>query len=184
MKTAGNRLYREHLDVVGLLGARLSRLIFNGLKINRENILGSHLSPIKRGMMAVMKTFNRMRPGVVAFALGHAQAVVDCTRTAFAFTSEQEKRFDAEIITTRLMLYQAAERIDQDAMESAYPSLAKVKASSVAEKAVCAAIDLLGPECLMHPFLMKWQRDVYGYEYMGGISHIQLKHVYQGFVNQ
>lgn len=186
MDSARDTLHREHLDVIGLHGARLSRFVFNGLKIQRQHILGYHLSPIKRGMMAVMKTFNRMRPGVAAFALGHSQAVVDYARTNLVLTSEQKNyldTIDAEIMAARLLLYKAALRVDQNAVESAYASVAKVKSTLIAEKATHAVIDLFGANYLLHPLLMKWQRDTYGYEYMEGTSHIQLKHVYHGFIN-
>jgi len=186
MDSAGETLHREHLDVIGLHGARLSRFVFNGLKIHRKNILGYHLNPIKRGMMAVMKTFNRMRPGVASFALGHSQAVVDYARTNLVLTSEQKNHLDslnAEIMATRLLLYKAAKRVDQNAVESAYASVAKAKSTLIAEKATHAVIDLFGVNYLLHPLLMKWQRDTYGFEYMEGTSHIQLKHVYQGFIN-
>lgn len=186
LKSVGPTLYKEHLDVVGLRGARLSRFVFNGLKIPRANILGHHLSPIKRGMMAVMKTFNRMRPGVAAFALGHAQATIDYVKRNLSLTADnvsQIELLDAEILATRLMLYQAAIRVDQDSEESAYASVAKVKATAVAEKVVNFAMKQFGAKYLEHPLLMKWQRDVYGYEYMEGTSHIQLKHVCQGYMN-
>ena len=186
MDVANDTLYREHLDVVGLHGARLSQLVFNGLKIHRKNILGYHLSPIKRGMMAVMKTFNRMRPGVAAFALGHAQAVFDYALMHLDLTTEKRNCLDsleAEIVSTRLMLYRAAKRVDEDAIESAYASVAKVKATAIAEKVTSVVINLFGPDYLLHPLLIKWQRDTYGYEYMEGTSDIQLKHVCQGFMN-
>lgn len=187
MTNAGKTLQREHLDVVGLHGARLSRFKFNGLKVKRENILGYHLSPIKRGMMAVMKTFNRMRPGVAAFALGHAQAVSDYAKSNFKLSVSQMRiidQVDAEIMASRLMLYKAADRIDKNPVESAYASVAKVKATAIAEKATEIVVDIAGVNYLKHQLLMKWQRDVYGYEYMEGTSHIQLKHVYQGYINE
>ena len=68
---------RRPLKMLGLRGARLAKISLNQLRIPEENVLGLHLSPIKGGMMAMMKTFNRMRPAVAAFAIGHAQAVLD-----------------------------------------------------------------------------------------------------------
>jgi alkylation response protein AidB-like acyl-CoA dehydrogenase len=183
----GNVLYKEHLDMIGLCGARLSRLVFNGLKIHRSHILGHHLSPIKRGMMAVMKTFNRMRPGVAAFALGQAQATLDYVKVNRILTQQQMMQMqllDAEVMATRLMVYQAAVRVNQDSEESAYASVAKAKATEVAEKVIKFAIQLFGASYLKHPLLVKWQRDAYGYEYMEGTSDIQFKHVCQGYMNQ
>ena len=62
--------------------------------------------------------------------------------------------------------------------------MAKVKATAIAEKATQYAVTIFGAAYLDHPLLMKWHRDVYGYEYMEGTSHIQLKHVCQGYLNQ
>ncbi|NNM59324.1 MAG: hypothetical protein HKM04_05865 [Legionellales bacterium] len=179
-------LYRHHLNTSGLKGARLSRLVFNNLRIKEENILGYHLSPIKRGMMAVMKTFNRMRPGVAAFAVGHAQAVLDYTATHLKLSMEQKnqlQKINTEVMSARLMLYQAATMVDKDPIENAYASVAKVKATYIAEKAMEFSMETFGPEYLLHPLLTKWQHDVYGYEYMEGTTHIQLKNIYQGYVN-
>lgn len=187
LQNVGNTFYKEHLEVVGLRGARLSRFIFNGLTVHSSNILGHHLSPMHRGMMALMKTFNRMRPGVAAFALGHAQAIIDYVKINSTLIKEQIVQvdlLDAEIMVTRLMLYQAALRTENNPDESAYASVAKAKATVIAEKVMKFAINLFGAKYLEHPLLMKWQRDVYGYEYMEGTSHIQLKNVCQGYLNQ
>ncbi len=183
---ADDTLYREHLKVSGLRGARLSRLVFNGLKISEENILGGHLNVMRRGMMAVMKTFNRMRPGVAAFALGHAQAVIDYLKTHLSFNDEQKSRIeqlDVEANIVRLILYKSAAQIDENPLASEFSSLAKAKSTQLAEKVSAAVLELFAKEHLQHPLLLKWNRDVYGYEYMEGTSYIQHQHIARHYIN-
>lgn len=130
-------LHRKHLNTVGLRGARLSHLTFSGLKIKDHHVLGLHLSPTQRGMMAVIKTFNRMRPGVAAFAVGHAQAIIDYAKTNFHFSHDQKNSITAlntELMSVRMMLYDAAKAIDDDPMKGGYASSAKKKSTELIEK--------------------------------------------------
>ncbi len=53
---------------------------------------------------------------------------------------------EAELLSTRSLLYKAATKVDHDSMENAYASLAKVKATALAEKAMFLAIQLIGLE--------------------------------------
>lgn len=179
-----DKLTRKHLAMVGLKGARLSELHFNGLPIAAKNILGHHLSPLKRGMMALIKTFNQMRPAVAAIALGHAQAVLDyvrCNIYSAKWINAQVMRFETELMATRLMLYKAAAEVDKDSMQSTYASLVKLKSSTIAEKIITFAASVVSNQFEKHPLIFKWMRDVYGYEYMEGTSYMQLKNIYQGY---
>ena len=183
-----NCLERYHLDVLGLHGARVSYLKFNNMPIPKENRLGQHLKPMQSGMMAVMKTFNQMRPSVGAFALGSAQAIIDYLLTHYNKATNHQQivlaKLNAEIKSARNLLHGAAKSIDQDSTISSYASVAKAKATAVVEKAMATAIEFLGTSLWFdHPLLAKWQRDIYGYEYMEGTTNIQHKNIYQGFVN-
>ncbi|OGO92646.1 MAG: hypothetical protein A3F10_00345 [Coxiella sp. RIFCSPHIGHO2_12_FULL_42_15] len=184
MSASTVHLERTHLKMFGLCGARLSHLKFNDFSIPKENILGAHLKSTERGMMAVMKTFNRMRPVVAALALGQAQAIIDYLQTNFYFNKTKFKFLqilNSEILSTRRFLYHAAKCIDQDPMNSFPASAAKSKSTALVEKILSVALDFVDVEWVEHPFLLKWHRDVYGYEYMEGTSHIQLKQVYQSY---
>lgn len=180
-------VYRHHLETVGLRGARLSRLIFNNLIINKRYLLGMHLSPMQRGMMAVMKTFNRMRPGVAAFAIGHAQAVIDYIFTYRTQLLRNEKiilqTLNNEISIARTILYDICKKVDANPNENAFASIAKVKATKIAEKCSFHAIKMFGKDAILnHPLLIKWYRDAFGYEYMEGTSHMQFKNIYQHYL--
>lgn len=180
---------RTSLEMLGLRGARLGKISLNGLKIKKENILGQHLCPIKGGMMAMMKTFNRMRPAVAAFALGHAQAVLDYARdNSEDFLKRVEPKMnelDVEISLIRTLLYACAKQIDQDPYENAYASLAKLKATELAEKVNIEVMKYFGVNAILHhPLLLKWYRDVFGFEYMEGTSFMQIKNIYQSHINK
>lgn len=177
-----DQLMRSHLDMVGLRGARLSEIIFHKLSLPAEHFLGLHLRPVNRGMMALLKTFNRMRPGVAAFALGTAQAILDYLLEAKLSLHGNQNQFNElqlSIQLTRSLLYQAAAEIDKNPFESAHISLVKIKASQLAERCAALAYAVIGKhDCLEHPLLYKWLRDVYGYEYMEGTTLIQRKNVF------
>lgn len=177
-----SQLMRSHLDMVGLRGARLSQIVFHKLTLSAEHFLGLHLRPVNRGMMALLKTFNRMRPGVAAFALGTAQAILDYLLDAKLSLQGNQNQFNElqlSIQLTRSLLYQAAAEIDKNPFESAHISLVKIKASQLAESCAAFAYTVMGKHaCLEHPLLNKWLRDVYGYEYMEGTTLIQRKNVF------
>jgi acyl-CoA dehydrogenase len=175
-------LVRNELNMIGLRGARLAQLIFKEVKLTSFNFLGQHLRLVNRGMMALIKTFNRMRPAVAAFALGTAQGILDYLLfSQVDFTQAQKNKFNElnlRIKLTRNILHQAAAKIDSNPFEMGYVSLAKIKSSHIAEACCQFATNAIGSNYLIdHPLLMKWQRDVYGYEYMEGTTPIQRKNV-------
>jgi acyl-CoA dehydrogenase len=182
-------IQRTHLNMIGLRGAQLSHLQFNRLIIPKDNILGQDLSPMKNGIMGMMKTFNRMRPGVAAFALGHAQALLDYAIEygcdLLFDMSLRIAEFNAEIALTRSLLYSCASRVDQDPYENSHASLAKIKATRLSEKIAMAVFDAFGLNSILHhPLILKWYRDVFGFEYMEGTTAIQQKNITQAYLRR
>lgn len=185
---AKDKVYRHHLETIGLRGARLSRLFFEKLMIDKNCFLGLHLNPMQRGMMAVMKTFNRMRPGVAAFAIGQAQAIIDYVITYRNKLSRFEKiklrDLNNKISIARLILYDACRKVDKYPYENVFASIVKIKATQIAEENIFNALDFFGKNAIFeHPLLLKWYRDVFGFEYMEGTSHMQLQNIFYGFKN-
>jgi alkylation response protein AidB-like acyl-CoA dehydrogenase len=101
----------EALEMMGLRGARISALDFDGVHVPREMLLGSHLPASRRGIWGASRTFNVMRVQIAAMALGVANAAHDYVR-------EQRPGWSgSELITARLaagraLLYAAAAEID------------------------------------------------------------------------
>src|SRR5260370_38152631 len=63
--------------MVGLRGARISRLRFTDVPIPPERVLGRHLPPSRRGLFGALQTRLRFRPTLAAMALGGAAAACD-----------------------------------------------------------------------------------------------------------
>lgn len=186
IENAGDTLIREHLPMIGLRGLRISRLRFNGLVIDQDDILGYDLSPLKRGMMTLIRAFKKIRPGNAALAIGFSQAVIDYVKTNFALSVEASNMLNLlnqEVMALRLLNYKIARETDLNNFDCAYDSIVKAKSSWVAEKVMSTVIAKIGVTHLQHPLLLKWQRDAYGFEYMEGTSHIHLLHVYNAFVH-
>lgn len=181
-----DHIHRSLIPTVGLCGASLSHLVFNNYEIDKNQILGQHLRMTDRGLMGLMKTFNRMRPCVAALALGLAQAVLDyaCDEKNIYSTTKKTTliNLSLEVNAVRSKLYQAASKIDEDVTDISFASMVKVNATRLAEKVVKDVIGLFGPEVFWeHPLLEKWNRDVLGFEYMEGTMQVQYKNIYNKF---
>jgi acyl-CoA dehydrogenase len=183
-----SNLFRTTLPMLGLRGAQLSYLSFQNFSIKKENLLGQHLNAMSRGMMAVIKTFNRMRPCVGALALGTAQAILDYIdihrRSLNKNEEEHYGRLTALVQATRELLHKSARAVEKNSFESALISAAKIKATHVAEKVAAKSLEFFGQGALLeHPRLEKWYRDVFGFEYMEGTTDIQKKNIAQGYLH-
>lgn len=183
-----DHLVRKPLPTFGLAGAQLAQLIFNEYPIEKKCLLGQHLSAVNRGMLAVIKTFNRMRPSVAALALGLAQAVLDYIyMERVQFNSHEESlfiRLTTLVNTARHLLHMAAATIDSNPLATVTASLAKVKATAVAETVTTQCWQFFGKGAFYeHPWLAKWYRDSFGFEYMEGTTNIHKKNICQEYIN-
>lgn len=183
-----DNLERGNLPMFGVRAAMLGKASFKGFTIPSSQLIGQQLRATERGLQAVIKTFNIMRLGITGLALGHAQAVIDYIQDVRLHLSSTEANtialWQQELDATRVLSLDAARYNQTDRIETAHISLAKVRASQLAEKVSVNAIDFLGYQSLHeHPFLVKSLRDCFGYEYMDGTTNIQRKNIYQGFAN-
>ncbi len=176
-------ILRTRLSMTGLRGAALARLQFHDADVASSCLLGNHKSALQHGMMALIKTFNRMRPCVAALAIGIAQAAIDYVFDSGCRLSvaelRQMRRLQQRVDIVREMLYGAAVGVDRDPFESGTVSLAKAAATALAEKIVTSVCALAGVASVWHPLLEKWRRDVAGFEYMEGTRNIQKLNVFQ-----
>ena len=179
-------LRTEALDMTGLRGAQISAMTFDGVPVRREDLLGEHLSPLRRGMWAIQLAFNTVRVQVATMAAGTALAVHGYV-LAERHTWPVAQRFaldaaGAEAEAIRLVVLDAARALDHDLAGSAYQaSTAKLVAVRHALKLSNQLPRLLGQGALMeHPLLEKWRRDCAAFEFMEGTSHVQSLHVAQG----
>jgi alkylation response protein AidB-like acyl-CoA dehydrogenase len=178
---AGPGWQAERLNMVGLRGAYLSELHFDGVPVPGDMLLGEHLPVTRRGIWGAIKTLNNMRIQISAAAVGTAIAMVD-------LVLEQRKNAPggtlalARAEAARELVYQAAAQLDVDHERSYLASASKLGATRMAVETAHWAKAVIGPAGLLeHPLLEKWTRDVCAFEFMDGTSNIQRLHVARGY---
>ncbi|WP_258534534.1 acyl-CoA dehydrogenase [Streptomyces sp. PT12] len=169
------------LDMVGLRGAFLSELRFDGLPLAGDLLLGEHLPVTRRGVWGAVTTFHRMRVRVAAAAVGTALAMA-------AYVAEHRKGAPgADLVAARAraarrLVLRAAARVDRSPERGYLSSVAKLGATRMAVATAHWAAAALGPAGLLeHPLLEKWTRDVRAFELMEGSGNIQRLHVARGY---
>jgi alkylation response protein AidB-like acyl-CoA dehydrogenase len=177
----------ELLATLGLRGARISRLRFDNVRVEPENLLGAHLRPTRRGLRGALHILYRARPGIAAMALGCAQAACDYLLQHEPVTAKRDRiRLDPildRIAATRQLVYNAAADIDRGVINAHRIGAVKAAAARVAEDATRLAAELLGPASLIeHPWLEKTYRDVRAFEIMEGPVNLHQLSVFQGLL--
>lgn len=175
---------REVLSTFFLKGAQLSHIKFTDFIVPETALLGLHLKPLQRGFMAMLKTFNRMRPCVAAFALGHAAALTDKIAGLFAVTHPLVRHLNEQIYALQHMLYDAAKKIEENPLKyGAASSMVKFKATRLVEMAARETLNTAGYHHLLtDPWLEQAVRDAYGFEFMEGTTHIQKINAFSGII--
>ncbi|MFD5886510.1 acyl-CoA dehydrogenase family protein [Streptomyces sp. NPDC060334] len=184
--TADPGFRAEALPMIGLRGAMISSIELDSVRIPEENVLGRHLSPSRRGTWAFVQTFNRLRPGVAAIALGVARAAhTYVLANRRALSRAERDRLDElgrRITGTRKLVHRAAAAVDQHSVNGHLASAAKVRAAQLAEDATLQACAFFGPGArLDHPLLDKLARDARAMEFLEGTGHMQRLNLFQGY---
>lgn len=145
--------FGDHYDKLGIRSSTTAELIFNDVKVPKENLLGKE----GEGFKIAMSTLDGGRIGIAAQALGIAQGAIDETvkytkervqfgrsiasfqNTQFAL-AEMQTRVDA----ARLLVYRAAAMKDEGEPYSSAAAMAKLFASEAARDVTCRAVQLFG----------------------------------------
>ncbi|MFG3052747.1 acyl-CoA dehydrogenase family protein [Kitasatospora sp. NPDC048239] len=177
----------EPLDMIGLRGARISTITLDGVAVPEDRVLGRHLPPTRRGVWAFVQTFNVLRPGVAAIAVGIARAALEyATAQRRTLNADERHRLDAlgrRIAATRSLVRQAAAAVDARGSDGHPASAAKLRAARLAEEATLTAAGLLGPGArLAHPLLDKLARDARATEFLEGTANMQRLNLFQGLL--
>ncbi|KAF4406771.1 MULTISPECIES: acyl-CoA dehydrogenase family protein [Streptomyces] len=176
----------EALPMIGLRGAMISSISLDSVAVPEEHVLGRHLSPSRRGTWAFVQTFNRLRPGVAAIAVGIARAAhtyVFANRRNFS-RSERDRldELGRRINATRKLVHRAAAAVDLRTANGHLASAAKVRAAQLAEDATLEACSFFGPGARFdHPLLDKLARDARAMEFLEGTGHMQRLNLFQGY---
>ncbi|MGW0506397.1 acyl-CoA dehydrogenase family protein [Micromonospora sp. NPDC003241] len=174
VETSAPGYHAEALDTVGLRGAQISAIRLDGVPVAPGRILGAHLPASARGMWSALRTFNLLRPGVAAIALGIARAAIEYARSQSGRGRDELDRLGHRVHTTRQLILRAAHEVDRDARNGYYASAAKAQAAQLAEEATQQALRILGPGSrFAHPWLDKLARDARGVEFMEGTRNVQ-----------
>ncbi|HEU5425705.1 MAG TPA: acyl-CoA dehydrogenase [Actinocrinis sp.] len=175
--------HAQRLDMVGLRGAALSALRFDGMPVRGDMLLGEHLPVTRRGIWGAIETFNNMRIQVAALAVGTALAIAE-------YVAEHRKSAPGLPVAltraeaARELVYQAAARVLRDPDNSYLSCAAKLGATRMAVQTARWASGAMGPAGLLeHPLLEKWTRDVCAFEFMEGTGDIQRLHVAKGYLS-
>ncbi|MFV2102040.1 acyl-CoA dehydrogenase family protein [Micromonospora sp. LOL_024] len=168
--------HAEPLDTIGLRGAQISAIRFDDVPVDPGRVLGAHLPASARGMWSALRTFNLLRPGVAAIALGIARAAIEYARSqGFRVRHRDElDRLGHRVHTTRQLILRAAHEVDRDPRNGYLASAAKAQAAQLAEEATLQSLRILGPGARFeHPWLDKLARDARGVEFMEGTRNVQ-----------
>ncbi|MET9002257.1 acyl-CoA dehydrogenase family protein [Amycolatopsis sp. NPDC004169] len=185
--TADPGFHARPLESLGLRAARICEVTLDGVEVPAERVLGRDRSPARRGMWACVQTFNRLRPGVAAIAVGIAAAAHDYVRTEHGGLGrdgrDRLEELGRRIEGVRHLVHLSAIEVDADGSRGHLASAAKAQACRLAEEATLAACGFFGPSARWdHPALDKLVRDARGVEFMEGAGNIQKLTVFQGLV--
>ncbi len=131
------------IPTVGLRAARLSEITMTGVRVPADRLLGRQLPASRRGMQAVVRVFNQLRPGVAALAVGTAAAAADYVRAHAGpldpVRADRLAELERRTAAVRQLVHSAAAAVDADPASGAVGSAAKARAVRLAEQATLLA---------------------------------------------
>lgn len=174
----------EHLDL--LAPHAIGRVTFDGVHVSRDDVLGD----VDAGFKVAMATLDLFRPSVGAFAVGMAQAALDCavkhsrTREVYGAPLHEQQSVShtlAEMATrvqaSRLLVYAAASAYDAGAPAreiTRSAAMAKLHATESAQFVVDQAVQLHGASALQKGHLLEHlYREVRAPRIYEGASEVQ-----------
>lgn len=145
--------FGTHERKMGIRGSSTCELVFDNVKVPKENLLGE----LNKGFKIAMATLDGGRIGIAAQALGIAQGAIDETvkyvkeRKQFgrAIAQFQNTQFtladmQTKVDAARLLVYRAAAAEDAGEPYSSLAAMAKLFASETASEVTRKAVQLFG----------------------------------------
>lgn len=142
-----------HEDKMGIRGTETSDLVFENVKVPKENLIGKE----GMGFKIAMNTLEAGRIGVAAQALGVAQGALDeaikytkqrvqfgKTLSKFQNTQFTIADMETKVSAARLLVYDTAEKKDANMKIEKEGSMAKYYAAEVANEVAYKALQLHG----------------------------------------
>jgi len=142
-----------HENKMGIRGSSTAELIFDGVRVPHENVLGK----VGEGFVSFMKTLDMGRLTLGAACLGGAQAALDWsiewakTRKQFGVDLAQKQSVQwkiadmaTEVEALRSLVYRVAWMVDTGQPFSRLAAMCKMYGSEVASRAIDSALQIHG----------------------------------------
>lgn len=168
---------------MGIRASATYELIFDGVKVPKENLLG----PANESFKIAMEALDYCRVGIAAQAVGIAQSAIDKTKeyvhsrsqfgqeiaqfqnTQFALAELQTK-----VDAARMLMWRAAAMADDGAAYATEAAMAKLFASEVANEVTRIAVQLYGGYGYTRDYpVERMMRDAKITEIYGGTNEVQ-----------
>ena len=175
--------FGDHYDKMGIRSSSTAELIFNDVKVPKENLLGKEGD----GFKIAMSTLDGGRIGIAAQALGIAEGAmneaIDYTKARVQFGKPISKFQNTQFVLAdmevgceagKLLIYQAAEKKQNGERYTKEAAIAKLFCSEHANKTVTKALQALGGYGYTHDYpLERMMRDAKITEIYEGTSEVQ-----------
>ena len=174
----------KHEEKMGIRGSATCELIFEDVKLPKENLLGE----LGKGFKVAMATLDGGRIGIAAQALGIAEGAIEETvkyvteRTQFGkrLSQFQNTQFElaqmkANTEAARLLVYRAANAKDNGEPYSQYSAMAKLVAARNASDVTRRCLQLFGGYGYTREYpIERMMRDAKITEIYEGTSEVQM----------
>ena len=175
--------FGDHYDKMGIRSSSTAELIFNDVKVPKENLLGKEGD----GFKIAMSTLDGGRIGIAAQALGIAEGAmneaIDYTKARVQFGKPISKFQNTQFVLAdmevgceagKLLIYQAAEKKQNGERYTKEAAIAKLFCSEHANKTVTKALQALGGYGYTNDYpLERMMRDAKITEIYEGTSEVQ-----------
>ena len=175
--------FGTHEKKMGIRGSSTCELVFEDVKVPKENLLGE----LNQGFKIAMATLDGGRIGIAAQALGIAEGAMEAAieyvkgreqfgRPISAFQNTQFKlaEMKTRIEAARYLVYDAACTKDAGEPYSEKAAMAKLFASETARDVTCQAVQLLGGYGFTRDYpVERMMRDAKITEIYEGTSEVQ-----------
>ena len=171
---------------MGQQGAHVCDVIFDNCRVLEENIIGGP-NNVNNGFKTAMKTLDRGRIHISAFAVGCAKRLIEIS-TQFSLEREQFGQSisnfqmiqamlaesQTECYAAETMVFDAAQRRDRGEKVNLHASCCKLYASEMVDKVADRAVQIHGGAGYMDEYVVsRFYRDVRLFRIYEGTSEIQ-----------
>ena len=174
----------KHEQKMGIRGSSTCELVFENVKVPKENLLGE----IGKGFKIAMQTLDGGRIGIAAQALGIAEGAIDITKeyvkqrvqfgkpiAKFQNTQFELAKMQAQTDAARLLVYQAANAVDEGKPYTILAAEAKLIAASTASDVTRRCLQLYGGYGYTRDYpIERMLRDAKITEIYEGTSEVQM----------